>query len=69
MDCRSTISGFFEGSKVNINMLTTYDTLVYYGSLHAVGINGVKFISKNINKLKNKRLVVFASGLLHQAKK
>jgi menaquinone-dependent protoporphyrinogen IX oxidase len=52
----------FEVSKVNINMLTKYDTLVYGGSLHAVGINGVKFITKNFDKLKDKKLVVFASG-------
>ncbi len=52
----------FEVSKVNINMLTKYDTVVYGGSLHAVGINGVKFITKNFDKLKEKKLVVFASG-------
>jgi menaquinone-dependent protoporphyrinogen IX oxidase len=52
----------FEVSKVNSNMLATYDTVVYGGSLHAVGIIGVKFIKKNIDKLKDKRLVVFASG-------
>ncbi|MBX4266827.1 flavodoxin domain-containing protein [Clostridium estertheticum] len=52
----------FEISKVNINMLTTYDTVVYGGSLHAVGIIGVKFITENIDKLKTKKLVVFASG-------
>jgi len=52
----------FEVSKVNINMLATYDTVVYGGSLHAVGIIGIKFIKKNIDKLKDKKLVVFASG-------
>jgi len=52
----------FEVSKVNINMLTQYDTVVYGGSLHAVGIIGVKFIAKNIDKLKDKKIVVFASG-------
>jgi len=52
----------FEVSKVNINMITKYDTLVYGGSLHAAGINGVKFITKNFDKLKDKKLVVFASG-------
>ena len=52
----------FEISKVNINMLTKYDTVVYGGSLHAVGINGVKFITRNIDKLKDKKLIVFASG-------
>lgn len=52
----------FEVSKVNFNMLTKYDTLIYGGSLHAVGINGVKFITKNFDKLKDKKLVIFASG-------
>ena len=52
----------FEVSKVNINMLTKYDTVVYGGSLHAVGIIGVKIITRNIDKLKDKRLIVFASG-------
>ncbi|MGH4118279.1 flavodoxin domain-containing protein [Clostridium sp.] len=52
----------FDVSKVDINILTKYDTVVYGGSLHAVGINGVKFITKNIDKLKDKKLVVFASG-------
>lgn len=52
----------FDASKVNINMLNKYDTVVYGGSLYAVGIIGVKLIKKNINKLKHKRLVVFATG-------
>lgn len=52
----------FEVSKVNINMLTKYDTVVYGGSLYAVGINGVKIITRNTDKLKDKRLIVFASG-------
>lgn len=52
----------FDVSRVNINMLTTYDTVVYGGSLYAVGISGVKLITKNINKLKGKKVVVFATG-------
>jgi menaquinone-dependent protoporphyrinogen IX oxidase len=52
----------FEASEVNINMLTKYNIVIYGGSLHAVGINGIKFISKNIDKLKDKKIVVFASG-------
>ena len=52
----------FEVSKVNLGMLAKYDTVIYGGSLHAVGIIGVKFITKNIDKLMGKRLVVFASG-------
>lgn len=52
----------FDVSKVNINMITAYDTIIYGGSLHAVGITGVKFITQNIDKLKNKKIVVFATG-------
>ena len=52
----------FEVSKVKIGMLTPYDTIVYGGSLHAVGIIGLKFIKKNLDKLGGKKLAVFASG-------
>ena len=45
-----------------INMLTNYDTVIYGGSLYAVGINGVKFITKNLDKLKDKKVIVFATG-------
>lgn len=52
----------FDVSKVTINILTTYDTIIYGGSLHAVGINGVKLITQNIDKLKDKKVVIFATG-------
>lgn len=49
-------------SKVDINMMESYDAIIYGGSLHAVGIDGVRFITKNIDKLKDKKIVVFATG-------
>jgi menaquinone-dependent protoporphyrinogen IX oxidase len=52
----------FDATKVNINMLTVYDTVIYGGSLHAVGINGVKFITQNMDKLRDKMIVIFAIG-------
>lgn len=52
----------FDASKVNVHMLDKYDTIIYGGSLYAVGIIGIKLIRKNIKKLKNKKLVVFATG-------
>lgn len=52
----------FEVSKINIDMLTSYDTIIYGGSLYAVGILGVKIITKNIDKLKDKKIIVFATG-------
>ena len=52
----------FEAAKCTSDMLTNYDTVIYGGSLHAVGINGVKLIMKNLGKLEGKKLVVFATG-------
>lgn len=52
----------FDISEVTINMLTVYDIVIYGGSLYAVGINGVGLITKNIDKLKDKKVVVFATG-------
>jgi len=43
-------------------MLDEYNTIIYGGSLHAVGIIGINFITRNFDKLKNKKLVVFATG-------
>lgn len=52
----------FDVTKVDINMLTKYDTIIYGGSLYAVGIIGVKLITNNFDKLKGKEIVVFATG-------
>ncbi|BCZ47222.1 flavodoxin [Clostridium gelidum] len=52
----------FDISKVTINILTAYDTIIYGGSLYAIGIIGVKLITQNIDKLKDKKIVVFATG-------
>lgn len=53
----------FEASKVTAGMMTAYDTVVYGGGLYAVGINGVKLITENLKRLKDKKVVVFATGL------
>lgn len=52
----------FDVSKVNINMIESYDVVIYGGSLYAVGINGIQWITKNLDKLENKKVVVFATG-------
>jgi menaquinone-dependent protoporphyrinogen IX oxidase len=52
----------FEVSKINTEMIKTYDIVIYGGSLHAAGINGVSFIIHNLDKLKNKKIIVFATG-------
>lgn len=52
----------FDVSKINTNKLRDYDVVIYGGSLHAVGINGIQFIKQNLDKLKNKKIIVFATG-------
>ncbi len=52
----------FEASKISLDMLKPYDSVIYGGGLYAVGINGIQFITQNLDKLKNKRIIVFATG-------
>jgi menaquinone-dependent protoporphyrinogen IX oxidase len=51
-----------EASRVTIHQLMAYDTVIYGGGLYAVGINGVKLITQNLDKLNGKKVIVFASG-------
>jgi menaquinone-dependent protoporphyrinogen IX oxidase len=42
--------------------LTGYDTIIYGGGVYASSISGVKLITKNLDALKDKNLVVWANG-------
>jgi len=53
----------FHASKVTANMLLVYDCVIYGGGLYVVGIDGVKLITQNLDKLKDKKVVVFATGM------
>lgn len=52
----------FDAENITVDKLLDYDTIIYGGGLYAVGINGIKIITKNFNKLKDKKIIVFASG-------
>lgn len=43
--------------------LSEYDTIIYGGGLYAEIISGVSLITKNIDKLSGKKLIVFTTGL------
>lgn len=51
-----------EISKVKLENLEKYNTIVLGGYLHAVGINGLKLITDNFHKIKNKHIIVFGVG-------
>ena len=48
---------------VNVDMLKDYDTIIYGGGLYGEVINGVSLITKNIDKLSGKKLIVYTTGI------
>ena len=53
----------FEARSVKAADLEKYDTIIYGGGLYAEVIAGVTLITKNYEKLKDKKLVVFTTGI------
>lgn len=51
-----------EAKDASINELKKYDVIVYGGGLYIGGINGVKLITRNIDKLKDSKIIIFATG-------
>lgn len=49
--------------EVKIEDLLEYDTIVYGGGLYAEVIAGVNLITKNIEKLKGKKIAVYSTGI------
>lgn len=50
-------------SDTNIDELTNYDNIIFGGWVHAGKLNGFNKIYENIDKLRDKKLLVFAVGL------
>ena len=48
---------------MKISELLSYDTIIHGGGLYAEVIAGVSLITKNLEKLEGKKLVVFSTGL------
>ena len=58
LECRAE-----EVKNVSASELLNYDAIIYGGGLYAEIINGVSFITKNINTLKDKKIAVFSTGI------
>lgn len=52
----------FEARKIDGSKLADCDLIVFGGSLHAVGISGIKIIKENLTQLADKKVIVFAVG-------
>lgn len=51
-----------ENKKLKLGDIQSYDIIIYGGGLYAIGINGLKLIKNNYESLKDKKLIVFATG-------
>lgn len=52
-----------DAKNIKIDDLQKYDTIIYGGGLYAEVINGVILLTKNMDKLEGKKLVVFSTGI------
>ena len=52
-----------EASKIKADDLLEYDSIIYGGGLYAEVINGVSLITKNLDKLKNKKIAIYTTGI------
>lgn len=57
-----TYADIFKASKIKVDKLKEYDTIVYCGGLYAGGILGFSFIKNNYLKFCDKKLIVVAVG-------
>jgi len=53
----------FDAKLVSAEKLKDYDTIVYGGGLYAEVIAGVSLLTKNIAGLKDKKLIVYTTGI------
>ena len=51
-----------ETKKADINEIISYDSIILGGGIYASGIAGLPFLKKNINKLTDKKIIVFCCG-------
>ena len=58
LDCEA-----IDAKNIKIDDLVKYDTIVYGGGLYAEVINGVILITKNFEKLKDKKIAVYTTGI------
>ena len=52
-----------DAKDIKVDELKNYDTIIYGGGLYAEVIAGISLLTKNIDKLKGKKLIVFTTGI------
>lgn len=51
-----------ETKKAAIGQIEKYDVIILGGGIYAAGIAGISFLKKHYNRLKDKKIIVFAVG-------
>ena len=51
-----------ETKNAKIKDVIQYDTIILGGGIYASGISGLSFLKKNIDKLQNKKIIIFCDG-------
>lgn len=49
--------------EIKAHELTAYDTIIYGGGLYAEVINGASLITKNLDMLSGKKLIIYSTGI------
>ena len=52
-----------ENKNLKVEDILKYDTIIYGGGLYAETIAGVSLITKNFEKLKDKKIIVYTTGI------
>ena len=52
-----------EAKAASLEMLKEYDTIIYGGGLYGEVINGVSLITKNIDSLSDKKIIIYTTGI------
>lgn len=52
-----------DAKNLKIDDILGYDTVIYGGGLYAEVINGVSLITRNIDRLKDKKIVIYTTGI------
>lgn len=53
----------FDAKEISADNLTDYDVIIYGGGLYAEVINGSYLVTKNIERLKDKKIIVYTTGI------
>lgn len=56
----------YEISDITINALKKYKTIIYGGNIVFGKIKNIKFIVDNIDKIKDKKIIIFGVGILEE---